>query len=462
LRFDLQRIGAIAQSLSGGLAPEIIAQRVTSALVEDFDCVFARLWLLESDQKILRLVASAGLYTHIDGSFARVPMGAYKVGKIAQNRVPFLSNQLADEPWVKDRQWAIDNQIQGFAGYPLVANDRLIGVLASFSHQAMAPEFLDVLQVLCFTTAIALEAALRIHHTPASSFSLTGLDLPLSDRLAALFNTIQPMLVGTERPLTAALDYVFLQVAAALNQLDCHYCRLTYGPDDVTLEAIAAAASHDGPPDAAQIPTQLRELQFAASHLGGTLQLQSRPQQQVLQCLLSLPYPHCSTGPTVWIQCQVPLLQLALTQLAYRAGLRLGEAPETATVCLSDSPGGQSQPTIWLRWQTPRRPLAGANLSPVVAVIDLSIQPDQLRQLVERVAQGQPDDGYGQVYGQKLSEREQEVMTLLAQGLRDRDIAQRLYISESTVKFHINNSLSKLNAKNRYQGVYEAAVGGWI
>ncbi|MEO1299747.1 MAG: LuxR C-terminal-related transcriptional regulator, partial [Cyanobacteria bacterium J06636_16] len=64
--------------------------------------------------------------------------------------------------------------------------------------------------------------------------------------------------------------------------------------------------------------------------------------------------------------------------------------------------------------------------------------------------------------GIKLSEREWEVMTLLAQGLRDRDIAQKLYISESTVKFHINNSLTKLNAKNRYQGVYQAAIQGYI
>ncbi|MEP0929199.1 LuxR C-terminal-related transcriptional regulator [Leptolyngbya sp. SLC-A1] len=53
-------------------------------------------------------------------------------------------------------------------------------------------------------------------------------------------------------------------------------------------------------------------------------------------------------------------------------------------------------------------------------------------------------------------------MALLAQGLRDRDIANRLYISESTVKFHINNSLTKLQAKNRYQAVYQAAIQGWI
>ncbi|MEM8677697.1 MAG: helix-turn-helix transcriptional regulator [Cyanobacteria bacterium P01_G01_bin.67] len=37
---------------------------------------------------------------------------------------------------------------------------------------------------------------------------------------------------------------------------------------------------------------------------------------------------------------------------------------------------------------------------------------------------------------QKLSHREQEVIALLASGLRDRNIAKKLYISDSTVKFH--------------------------
>lgn len=61
-----------------------------------------------------------------------------------------------------------------------------------------------------------------------------------------------------------------------------------------------------------------------------------------------------------------------------------------------------------------------------------------------------------------LSSRELQVMQFLAEGKRDRDIAEALFISESTVKFHINNSLTKLQAKNRYQGVYRAAIQGWI
>jgi DNA-binding NarL/FixJ family response regulator len=61
-----------------------------------------------------------------------------------------------------------------------------------------------------------------------------------------------------------------------------------------------------------------------------------------------------------------------------------------------------------------------------------------------------------------LSHREREILQLLAAGKRDRDIAQRLFITESTVKFHIHNSLVKLKARNRYQGVYQATRQGWI
>ena len=61
-----------------------------------------------------------------------------------------------------------------------------------------------------------------------------------------------------------------------------------------------------------------------------------------------------------------------------------------------------------------------------------------------------------------LSERELEMMTLLAEGLRDRDIANHLVISESTVKFHMNNVLAKLKARTRYQALHQVVVNGWI
>jgi DNA-binding NarL/FixJ family response regulator len=61
-----------------------------------------------------------------------------------------------------------------------------------------------------------------------------------------------------------------------------------------------------------------------------------------------------------------------------------------------------------------------------------------------------------------LSDRELAILRLLGEGLRDRDIAQQLMISESTVKFHLHNSMTKLQAKTRYQALYLAVTQGWF
>jgi LuxR family maltose regulon positive regulatory protein len=57
---------------------------------------------------------------------------------------------------------------------------------------------------------------------------------------------------------------------------------------------------------------------------------------------------------------------------------------------------------------------------------------------------------------ESLSDRELEVLRLVAVGLPNRDIGQRLFISEKTVKTHLSNILGKLETTNRTQAVDQA------
>ena len=58
--------------------------------------------------------------------------------------------------------------------------------------------------------------------------------------------------------------------------------------------------------------------------------------------------------------------------------------------------------------------------------------------------------------GEDLSPRELEVLTLLQDGHRSSDIARRLFISKATVRSHVRNSMTKLNARTFTQAVAEA------
>ncbi|MBI2865894.1 MAG: response regulator transcription factor [Chloroflexi bacterium] len=59
-----------------------------------------------------------------------------------------------------------------------------------------------------------------------------------------------------------------------------------------------------------------------------------------------------------------------------------------------------------------------------------------------------------------LSEREGEVLRLVAQGRTNKEVAAALYISENTVKYHLRNILDKLHLENRAQVVAYAARRG--
>jgi DNA-binding NarL/FixJ family response regulator len=61
-----------------------------------------------------------------------------------------------------------------------------------------------------------------------------------------------------------------------------------------------------------------------------------------------------------------------------------------------------------------------------------------------------------------LTERESEVLGLLAKGLANKQIAVALGISEHTVKFHVSSIYTKLSVTNRTEAVREGLRGGWI
>jgi PAS domain S-box-containing protein len=134
-----------------------ILQPCAEALVRHLDVSFARIWTLDPDENVLVLQASAGLYTHLDGPHSRVPIGRLKIGLIAQKREPHLTNDVPHDPRISDPEWARREGMIAFAGYPLLIEDRLMGVLAMFARRALSPDVLQVLRSMADGIALGIE-----------------------------------------------------------------------------------------------------------------------------------------------------------------------------------------------------------------------------------------------------------------------------------------------------------------
>lgn len=98
-----------------------------------------------------------------------------------------------------------------------------------------------------------------------------------------------------------------------------------------------------------------------------------------------------------------------------------------------------------------------------VASGDAVVSPSVTRRLLDRFL---GPDGGGELRDasvlEALTAREREVLVLIAQGLSNTEIAQRLFLSEATVKTHVGRVLSKLDLRDRVQAVVLAYETGLV
>ena len=132
-------------------------RRCTDAMVSRLHAALARIWVTSEDATVLELQASSGLYTHIDGAHGRVPVGSFKIGKIAEEKRPTLTNTVVGDPRVHDQEWAVREGMVSFAGYPLVVEGATVGVMAMFARHTLSDTVLRAMGSVANQVAIGID-----------------------------------------------------------------------------------------------------------------------------------------------------------------------------------------------------------------------------------------------------------------------------------------------------------------
>jgi DNA-binding NarL/FixJ family response regulator len=98
----------------------------------------------------------------------------------------------------------------------------------------------------------------------------------------------------------------------------------------------------------------------------------------------------------------------------------------------------------------------------IVAAGDALLAPSVTRRLLDRFARSLPGREPAPGALSSLTEREVEVLRLLASGLSNAELAEHLFVSEATVKSHISSILRKLGVRDRVQAVILAYEAGLV
>ncbi|MEZ4458401.1 MAG: LuxR C-terminal-related transcriptional regulator [bacterium] len=160
--------------------------------------------------------------------------------------------------------------------------------------------------------------------------------------------------------------------------------------------------------------------------------------------------------------CDAVTVQIAKRQGDINAILPLARAvPETAGlealeffVALNDFPGGSDEfATVQSHWLQRVTPML-AELGGQSILEKFAEAPRSAPVVVTSPPRAKMVD--------PLSERELEVLALVAAGLSNKEVAGRLFVTEGTVKTHIHNILSKMAVKNRTQAVHHARSLGLL
>lgn len=162
------RLSSFAAEMSSMLNREMSTEEIllhcADTVVYHLGVAFARIWTVAPGDlcgtcfkadwctdrtQCLHLRASAGLSTNLNGQYRRVPLGALKIGRIAQGMGVMSTNEVLEDERLPDKEWLQANKLQSFAGFPLNIEGEVFGVMAVFARTPLSEPTVRTLESAC-------------------------------------------------------------------------------------------------------------------------------------------------------------------------------------------------------------------------------------------------------------------------------------------------------------------------
>jgi GAF domain-containing protein len=206
----LQALTELTRRLTSTSASAPLFAEVARAAATLLDATAARVWIDDPLHRVLRLQGSFGIDRSGNGlshEHVAIAYGDGLVGRIFESRQPAYIEDIAEDPRLLNRQLTIDGGLHGFAGWPLLAAGRVVGVLVVLTQprRRFTDEEQHLLGLLTGQAAIAITNAVHLEEAErrrraAESLAELGRAIAQSLDLADIGRRI----VEALRPLFAA------------------------------------------------------------------------------------------------------------------------------------------------------------------------------------------------------------------------------------------------------------------
>ncbi|GGQ28069.1 SpoIIE family protein phosphatase [Streptosporangium pseudovulgare] len=170
--------GEVAAAVTADEPLEQRLRRCVQALAGHLDGAVAAVWILDPQTETLRLSADAVRGAVLDDRCARVPLGESTIGRIAAARRPYVTSEAIGDPHVEEQDWMRRESLTAFAGYPLVTQGQVMGVLAVLARRRLPDTGVRALAGIADQIAVAVHRDRLLERLSATADALQRPLLP--------------------------------------------------------------------------------------------------------------------------------------------------------------------------------------------------------------------------------------------------------------------------------------------